>query len=201
MFCEFRILLFSISVVGLLSAQITRAGDADIRPALNTLLHVREEGLDDVKAREAWRVVAGVNAGQLTTVLAALDGAGPLSANWIRSAADTVASRSLPHGSPELLLSLKEFVLDTHHAPRARRMAYEWLARFDPAGAERLIPDFLNDPSTELRRDAVDRLIKQGDQLFAESRRDGETIDPAKRTAAIARYHQAMSAARDLDQV
>jgi hypothetical protein len=80
-------------------------------------------------------------------------------------------------------------------------MAYEWLARFDPPTAERLVPSFLNDTSTELRRDAVERLIEQADKLLAEAKLDGDKFEPGKQARALALYRQAMAAARDLDQV
>jgi hypothetical protein len=83
-------------------------------------------------------------------------------------------------------------VLDTGHAPRARRLAYELLAGVDPTAPDRLIPGMLNDPSVELRRDAVARLIEQAAAL-AKSKGDHDAV--------VALYTQAFSAARDQDQV
>ncbi len=48
---------------------------------------------------------------------------------------------------------------------RSRRLAFEWLTKIDPAAPGRLIPGFLNDPSLELRREAVARLITAGSGL------------------------------------
>ena len=202
-----RPLVLSVAVVVLAlcgsawSAETSSARPTELSSALGTLEQVRLEGLDDTAARQAWRIVAAADAGQLTAVLAALDRAGPLAANWIRSAADAIAARSLPRGSPELNKSLEIFVLDTAHSPRARRMAYEWLVRFDPPIADRLVPGFLNDPSTELRRDAVDRLIGQADKLMDAGRQGDGKFEPGKQAEALAIYRQAMTAARDLDQV
>ncbi len=209
----FRRVVFSIVWAGIVlpnfaslpnrawSAETSKARMTELSSALDTLEQVRLEGLDDVVARRAWLIVAAADASQLTTVLAALDRAGPLAANWIRSAADTIAARSLPRGSAELNESLETFVLDMAHTPRARRMAYEWLARFDPPSADRLVPGFLNDPSTELRRDAVERLIAQADKHMDEGRLGDGKVEPGKQSEALAIYRQAMTAARDLDQI
>ena len=58
--------------------------------------------------------------------------------------------------------ALEKFLVDRRHAPRSRRLAYEWLVRVDPAAADRLLPGMLDDPSLELRRDAVAQLLEQG---------------------------------------
>jgi hypothetical protein len=124
---------------------------------------------------------------RLPAILAAMDGAGPLAANWIGSAADTVAQRAITKGG---ILPIKELLLflgDTNHSPRGRRLVYEWLVAVDPATPERLLPGMLDDPSSELRQDAVARLIDQAAGLPA--------------AEAVARYETALAAARDVDQI
>ena len=64
-------------------------------------------------------------------------------------------------------------------------MAFELLAGVDRFAPDRLIPNMLDDPSLEMRRDAVARLIAQA----------------AKTNAPIALYKKAFDAARDADQV
>ena len=123
--------------------------------------------------------------------MAALDDAGPLAANWIRTAIDAIAERQLRSGDRLPAAELESFVLDTHHAPKARRLAYEWLLRVDPNAENRLIPGMLDDPSVELRRDAVALLI-------AEATRAAELGDPAK---AVKLYRRALTSARDSNQV
>ncbi|MEK6235294.1 MAG: hypothetical protein N2C14_11345, partial [Planctomycetales bacterium] len=81
--------------------------------------------------------------------------------------------------------------LDSAHAPRARRTAYEWLLQANPSAKQRLLPQLLNDPSVEMRRDAVALLIQQGLELkIAGKGKASETL-----------FQQAMAAARDQDQV
>ena len=57
----------------------------------------------------------------------------------------------------DLKIRLDEFVRDTRHDPRGRRLAYELIAKVDPSAPDRIIPGMLDDPSVEFRRDAVAR--------------------------------------------
>ncbi|MCB1091594.1 MAG: hypothetical protein KDL87_08685, partial [Verrucomicrobiae bacterium] len=64
-------------------------------------------------------------------------------------------------------------------------------SKIDPAAAEALVPGFLNDPSTELRRDAVALLITEGKSQ----------IEKADNPSAIATFRKALDSARDVDQI
>ena len=177
-----------ILLAGWAAAAVTAA---DVAPLIHTLQAVGPHGAGHVEAARAWQELAQADAAQLPEILAGLDGAGPLAANWIRTAVDAIAERQLQQGRPLPAAGLERFVGDVRHAPRARRLAYEWLLRADPTAKDRLIPGMLNDPSVELRRDAVARLVDQAAALQSAE----------KKTEAIAVYRQALAAARDLDQV
>jgi len=157
---------------------------------LEVLRAVGPEGAGHAEAAQAWQELAAVDAEQLTEVLAALDGANPLAANWIRTAADAAAERSLAAGKPLPESELERFVLDRGHAPRARRLAYELLLHVDPQAEQRLLPAMLDDPSLELRRDAVARLIAQAETVATQDPEQAKTL-----------YVRALDAARDLDQI
>ncbi len=159
---------------------------------LATMRQVQREGAGNRAASQAWsELTASADAYQLPAILAALDDADPLAANWIRAAVDTIAERHVQSGEPLPTAGLEQFLHDQQHNPRARRLAYEWIARVDPAAPDRLIPQMLNDPSLELRRDAVARVI-------ADAAAAADNSQPAD---AIATYREALDAARDLDQV
>jgi hypothetical protein len=162
----------------------------ELEPLLKPLLAVGPGGVGNREAAVAWQQVAQSDASQLPVLLAALDQAGPLAANWIRTAIDAIAERQLQRGGKLPTAELERFLAETRHDPRARRLAYEWLVRVDPTAPDRIIPTMLNDPSVEMRRDAVERLIEQGTRL-AETQKD----------QAAAVYKQALSASRDLDQI
>ena len=179
----------AILLVGM--ALAAPADAADVGPPLKTLLAAGPQGAGHREAAEAWQQVAHADAAQLPVVLAALDNAGPLAANWIRAAVETIAERHLQRGGRLPAAELEQFLRDTRHAPRARRLAYEWLAQVDPTVPGRLLPGMLNDPSLELRRDAVARVIGEAVALATSG----------KSTEAAVRYDEAFAAARDTDQV
>lgn len=195
--------ILTIMLMGLVCAatfESARAGKPDtnsvgraaLEKHLKTLLEVAREGQGNVAASSAWQQVAAADVDALPDILAALDGASPLSANWIAAAAETIVGRTLDAHNPLPISALKHYVLDTKHAPRGRRLAFEWLKQADATMAAGLTPGFLHDPSPELRREAVARLLDEAAAKKAE-----HADDAALRVV----YQQALSGACDLDQV
>jgi hypothetical protein len=161
---------------------------AELDAALEKLRAVGPKGAGHEQAQAAWKTVAATPAREVTSVLAAMDGANPLAENWLRAAVETIAGREreqLP------VKQLEQFLADTSHAPRSRRLAYELIASVDSGAQTRLIPGFLNDPSLELRHDAVAMLINDAEKAL------GSNDKPL----AIERYQKAFDASRDLDQI
>ena len=134
----------------------------DVDSAVKSLQGLGKEGADNQAAGRAWAVLAKAQPGDLTRLLAGLDSANPLGANYLRGAVDVVVDNVLKSKAQAPIAELEAFLRDTTHAPRGRRLAYEVLVRFDATAPDRLIPTFIDDPSTELRRDAVQRLIDLG---------------------------------------
>src|SRR5580765_5812338 len=132
---------------------------SEFTEAVRVVRAVGPEGRGNAQASRAWRTLAAADAAAIPALLEAMDGANDLAINWLRSAVDTVASRAPKEQLP--LAGLGSFLLDTRHHPRARRLAFELISRVDAASAEKLLPGMLNDPSLELRRDAVQKVIDQ----------------------------------------
>ncbi len=177
-----------------LLATVLVAADAwagNLDQALQTLRAVGPQGAGNAEAAKAWQEVSQADAAKLPVILASLDDANPLSANWIRSAVDAIAERCVRSGGKLPAAELEAFVLDVRHKPRSRRLAFEWLSKADPAAPARLIPKMLDDPSVEFRRDAVAQRVDEAAAL----------VTAGKKDAALALYRQAIAAARDLDQV
>ena len=185
-----RILSRLFSGLILVTASALPAAAGELEPLLRTLQAVGPKGAGNRQATRAWEQLARADAGQLPVILAGLDGAGPLAANWIRTAVDAIAQRQLQRGGRLPAAELERFVLDRRHAPRARRLAYELLVRADPSAPRRLLAGMLDDPSLELRRDAVARRIEEA-----------AALEKRQRARAVAAYQEALSAARDLDQI
>ncbi len=151
---------------------------------------VGKEGKGNVEAGKAWRSLVEQGPDVLPQVLAGLDDAAPISANWLRAAAEVIADR----GFRDEKLSASEleaFVRDTRHAGAGRRLAFEWLAKVDPKAKERLLPGMIDDPGAELRREAIEAWLKQAQQIF----------DKKDESRARSEYQKILAAARDHDQV
>ncbi len=182
--------------------------NAELAKLLETMRAVDKQGVGHEAAATAWERLAQCNAQQLPTILAGMDQANPLAANWIRTAAEKIVARELAANSAASAdgtsgdgvsedtasksylpcVELEKFVFDTTHAPKPRRLAYEWLLSQDPTARERIIPKMLDDASLEMRRDAVQRLMEKAGKIT--DKKDAAKI-----------YNQALASARDDDQV
>ncbi|MBT3470004.1 MAG: hypothetical protein HOK49_12345 [Opitutae bacterium] len=154
---------------------------ADTASSIREIRSVDAEGRGNESAAEAWSKITKGDANTIPVLLAAMDDANVLAANWLRSAVDTIAQRntkSLP------IAELEEFLSNRNHNPKARRLAYELIARSKPALAKKLIKNMLNDPSVELRREAVQGIL-----------------DRAQKEDSTNLYETALNAARDIDQI
>ena len=170
-----------IAVLGLF-VSFASAADGQMDGLLAKLRAVGPNGVGHREATAAWSELARADADKLPEILAGLDGAGPLAANWIRTAVDAIAERQLQQGRTLPAAELEKFVLDKQRDPRARRLAYEWLVRVDASAKDRLIPGMLDDPSWEMRRDAVARLIDQAGR-DAQAKRTAEAMVASAFTA------------------
>ncbi len=179
-------LLIVVSATGL------QADDSALDSNLKKIRNVSAKGAGHREAIAAWAQVIAVRADQLPQVLAGMDGAEALATNWIRGLVDAIAEREIQAGGKLPVQELEQFIAARQHHPRARRTAYEWLTRVDPSTPKRLLPGMLNDPSLELRRDAVAYL------LYSLKPGAGKDVS-AKESAEI--YRQALTAARDIDQI
>lgn len=160
------------------------------KASLEALRSVGPEGAGQSEAESAWRVVAAQKPERLIAVLTAMNGANDLALNWLRPAAETIAdkaiaSRTLP------VPALEKFSTDTKHHPRARRLAWELIARADAARADALLARYLDDPGADLRREAVGQLISTGDRELAAGR---------KAEAAL-QFKKALAHAREAEQL
>lgn len=149
---------------------------ADVSTAslIKQIKAVGKEGKGNDQAAQAWKQLAQRRPGDLLTILTSLDGAEPIAANWLRSAVDAIVDNAVRAKQPLPVAELEKFVNETSHSGAIRRLAYECLVRADSTAPDRLLPKMLADPSNELRRDAVARVVlearaafKKGDKAFA----------------------------------
>jgi hypothetical protein len=110
-----------------------------------------------------------------------MNGAGEISANWLRGAVSVIAQRAdgkIP------LDAIKAFAADTANKPAGRVLAMDLIRRADKTQWDAMVPAMLNDPSSELRREPVSRLLTEG--------KTASTVEPLRK---------ALAAARDEDQI
>jgi hypothetical protein len=170
----------------------------DITPAatsleapLKSILSVDREGAGNPAAAEAWMTISAASSDELPQLIHALRDANPLAANYLRAAIDTVMEREISAGRTLPLGPLSDILLDSRAGEPARATAFDLIQRSDPAAAAQLVPGFLHDPNVQLRRLAVARLIDQAAVADKDNQPD----------SALLLYSQAMSAARDVDQI
>ena len=182
--------LFTMGLV-LALPTCTFAADADLAKNLAKVRAVGVKGEGHREAGAAAKALAQASPADLPVILAAMDGTSVLAENWLRGIAEAVAQKAVAQkqsGGPLPVAELEKFLGQTRHSPRARRLAYEMIASVDISAEKRLIPTLLDDPSLELRRDAV--ALALTDAAQAEGKE-----------ASTAAYRKAFQAARDNDQI
>lgn len=182
---------FFLSMSLAFAAVSAQAVEVDLKPALMTLKKVGPEGRGNAEAAGAWQTILKADAQSIPVLLAAMDDANDLAVNWLRAAVDTIVDRELKAGGKLPTDALRAFLGGTRHHPRARRLAFELIARVEPVEADKLVPTFADDPSVELRRDAVQRLLDTADKTLAAEDKAGATKG----------FRAALNAARDEAQI
>jgi hypothetical protein len=181
-------LLMGLAGAVYLSPLARAAGLLESLPALQQL---GKEGAGHSAAMTAWQTVSNAPADQLPVILSAMRDENPLADNWIRAAVDAIAERTLKSGDQLPQAALEQYLADRTHSTRSRRVAFEWLTKVDPTAHARWTARFLDDPSLELRREAVTQQLERADAALLADQKD----------EAAAAYTIALRHARDIDQI
>ncbi len=163
---------------------------AELSASIEKLRAVDREGKGNAAATAAWADIVKSEAAALTTILGGMNGANPLAENWLRTAAGVVAEKSAA-GAGLPVESLVTFLQDTKNAAAPRVLAFDLIRKSKPEMSEKLAMSLLGDPSSELRRYPVSKLLEEGDAALA-----GKNTD-----AAAVSFEKALVAARDEDQI
>lgn len=185
------LLLITTLVPTIRAASAPAAEPADLGPQLKALRAIGLEGQGHRDAMQAWKQLSQADASQLPAILGGMKGAGKLAENWFRAAVETVAQRHTQRGGKLPVAALEKFLDDTSQSPRARRLAYELIAQVDESAEQRLIAPLIDDPSLELRRDAIVLAFK------AAAARE-QTAD---KDQVVRDYQRVFQSTRDLDQI
>ena len=176
---------------------------------------VGKEGVGNVEAAKAFKQLVALGPDVVPDVLAGMDDASPVALNWLRAAVETIQDKAIKSGQKIPAGRIESFLKDTRHAGPSRRLAYECLVQLDPKTPDRLLPKMLDDPSAEIRRDAVAVKLQQApkelgsgaahrdyyqtllkhardrdqvDAIFVELKKHGIEIDPTKHYGFVTRW-------------
>lgn len=150
-------------ICSLLWAWCATLGSAqEVGSLLLRIKAVGKEGAGNVEAAKAWKELVGKGPAVLPDVLAGMDDASPVAVNWLRGAVEAIQDKALQGGQKLPTDKLEAFLADTRHSGHSRRLAYEALVRLDPTTPQRLLPKMLDDPGSELRREAVAVQLQRG---------------------------------------
>ncbi len=150
--------MFKILCTGLLICSASMLSAADTAQLIKTVKSVGPNGAGQAAAVAAIKELQQLPATEIPALLASLNDANPLAANWLRGAIE--ASFAKAKDATALQADLEKFTLNTKQSPTARRLSYELLARLNKAAAEKLISQMQDDPALELRREAIDFELK-----------------------------------------
>ena len=173
---------------------LTPAGQAEPSPGLPEQIAIIQavgtEGMGNKEAAAAFQKLSHAEPSSLLPLLKAVEPSNAIARNWLRSAIEVIVERATTEGRPLPLDALRDFLNDREQSPEARRLAFELMLTIDRDTTEGMIPSFIDDPSNELRRDAVSQILVRAKKQLADSDE-----------AAAQTYRQALDAARDVDQI
>jgi hypothetical protein len=172
--------------IGILFLGAATASAAEMDSLLARIKAVSKEGAGNQEAAAAWKSLVALGGDALFPTLKAFDDASAVSANWLRSAVNAVVEKEKANGKNLPAEKLETFVKDAKHSPISRRLAYEILCELDPKAPERLLPGMLNDPSGDIRRDAIAAEL--------------EKVKKLEGNAVRAEYERLFGFVRDQDQ-
>jgi len=169
---------------------LSAAQAASLTQPLADIRAVDKEGAGNEKATAAWQQIAKADPAALPEILAAMNEANPLAENWLRAAIGLVADQAI-EAKKLPVETVQAFLMDTKNSASARVVAFDLIQRAQPDLADKITPQLLEDPSSELRRHPVAKLTGTGDEALAQG----------KKEVALTSYQQAMKGARDEDQI
>lgn len=180
-------LVFMVFGVGV-SVRAEDQSVPDTQQAIATILAVQPEGGNNADVATAWKALVSQGEAALLPTLNAFAKANETSANWLRSAVDAIAEAKSKKAEQLNSRDLETFIKNVQNNPDARRIAYELFKKQEQQKAESLLTGFINDPSLELRRDAIAAKLKKIQSSDDRSKMPQE-------------FQQLFLASRDKDQV
>lgn len=185
---KMAILAFFLCIAG--SFFTTQLNGADIDQLTAVINRIGTKGQGHSEARKAMAELSKIEATEIVGILDGFDSNNVLAVNWLRAAADSVLENASQNGTTIPLNKLQEFLSDTNNDANARRVAYEWIVQLDGSLRSGILSKSLNDPSLEIRREAVTEAV--GAALKLKESEKNQALDKLKTV---------LGSARDIDQI
>jgi len=163
----------------------------DIKSLTSEINAIGEGGKGYPAAVKAMESLSKAEPSEIPEILRQIQDDHPVAANWLRGAVESIAEKSRDSGNPLPESTYIDFIAETSNGAKARTIAFHLLKVQDEEAAEKLIPNFENDASLELRLKAVNRLMDQAKKAFEEKNED----------EARKLYLKAIGVARNANQV
>ena len=126
---------------------------ADLPGSIAALRGIGAGGKGNAQAASAWKELVGHGPAALAPALGAMDDEDPVSANWLRPALDAIVEKAGADAIPSR--EVEQFLEDRKGGRMARACALELVRRKDPARADAFLAKATDDPSPEIRRQAI----------------------------------------------
>lgn len=183
--------LLLLASTGLSSMVLGAATQAELSAWIHTVRSVSTEGQGNLEASAAMQALNEQSTEALVSILTGMKGASPLAQNWLRSSVESIVHLTRQGDDVLPLMELTEFLLNEANAPRARSLSFELIQSNDSHAGEILLRGMLNDPSNDLRRQAVEQWVQAGTNALS---------DKNPNTAKVI-FRQALQYARDIEQI
>lgn len=170
-----RLALF-LGLFALTRPLYAQAPDAEVARNLAQIAQVGPEGQGSAAAREARDALARQGVEILPQLLAAMDTANPVAANWYRTVYEEIVGRALAKKETEWPRTfLKAYVGDSQRSGRPRELVLALLERLEPGFREGWLPSRLDDPP--FRHQAVALVLAAGDRALRDKNSEQAKVE------------------------
>lgn len=187
---------FALTLLGILLVPASLAENSAEQLAVLRTIQPGDEKAQQAAAKTV-RQLSTAKDIELLKVLRAMKGATPLGKNWLLGLANTL------HRNPKAATNeeLSAFLNDSTQDPEARYTVFRWLTDSDDALRTKLLESMLEDPSLEIRFDAVAHAILKSEG--ADEKQWRRLLDSARhptQTSAIIEKLKAVGVTVDMAQ-
>lgn len=145
-----------LCLAAMLVAPMIVAAEPTISGDVRILAGIEPGASTNVEAAEAARRLEGRGVDALVPIAEAIGHGNAFADNWLRGTFEAIAQTGVKDVRKELL----NFYADRTNSARARRLVFETISANDPELSAELLASALDDPSEEMRFDAIQTLLE-----------------------------------------